>query len=514
MTQSATSGPPPLPSAVRALRALLSWKSLTYVLIFFGPAIILAPWFGVVLERDEAAYSTLAMGLRHGLVPYRDLFDHKPPLVYGIYWFAFLFGQDVWQPRVLAALALGATGVMTVLTAREMGYGRRTSLVAGAIFALSTSNVLLRITANTEAFMLLPMTASLYALVRAENTGRTGWHAASGLLAGLAVLVKTTAAFPALALMAFLLARRRPRQREAAAFAVGAASPLLVTVALFAAFSALSDFWYANVTYNRLYTEVIPLSERLWRLFIISPSAVLGGLIFWHRAAVGLVLAARRRAPFGWLLLLWVAGAYLGIKVTGRDLSHYYAQLLPGVALAGALSVSAIAQDFRRRGVRLAVYATLVPLAIFQLALYATLASTASSREELHITSDCETEAPAVGQWIRERSQPSDRIYNLGRDSEIYFYSQRLPAARFMYDRPFELDPDTAGETAEALRREPPRFIVDTLACITVPGPPAEVAALIDLRYRLAETVGRAVIYELRTAAVSDGPTWPAGAPP
>src|SRR3972149_4888030 len=132
MTESATSGPPPLPSAVRALRSLLSWKSLPYVLIFFGPAMILAPWFGVVLDSDEGAYATVAMALRPDLVPYRALFDHKPPLVYGIYWFAFFFGQDVWQPRILAALTLGAAGVMTVLTAREMGYGRGASAGARA----------------------------------------------------------------------------------------------------------------------------------------------------------------------------------------------------------------------------------------------------------------------------------------------------------------------------------------------------------------------------------------------
>jgi len=475
---------------------------------------ILAPWFGVVLDMDEGAYATVAMGLRHDLVPYRDLFDQKPPLVYGIYWFAFFFGQDVWQPRVLAALALGATGVMTVLTAREMGYGRRTSLGAGVIFALSTSNVFLRINANTEAFMLLPMTASLFALLRAQKTRQLGWYGAAGVLGGLAVLAKTSALFPALALVVYLVARRGPRARPAAAFAVGAVAPLLLCLAVFAAFSALSDFWYANITYNRLYTESVPLAERTYGLFIFSPSAALAGLIFWLVAAIGLVIAARQRSRTGWLLVLWVAASYLAIKFTGRDSPHYYAQLLPGAALSGVAAAGWILDNLRRRAVRFAVYATLLPLAIFQLAVYGTFVSSASSREEAHSPGLCETVAPAIGRWILERSQPSDRIYNLGRDSEIYFFADRLPAARFMYDRPFYLDPPTATETAATLSRDPPRFIVDTLDCVTLHEPPPEIAALIALRYRVAETVGRAVIYELRSASVAEGATSPAEAPP
>jgi hypothetical protein len=36
----------------------------------------------VPLERDEGAYAYIAAQWRSGLIPYRDVFDHKPPLVY------------------------------------------------------------------------------------------------------------------------------------------------------------------------------------------------------------------------------------------------------------------------------------------------------------------------------------------------------------------------------------------------------------------------------------------------
>ena len=46
----------------------------------------------------------------HGYLPYRDIFDHKPPLIYVWYAASFLlFGQNIVAPRILAALTWSAT---------------------------------------------------------------------------------------------------------------------------------------------------------------------------------------------------------------------------------------------------------------------------------------------------------------------------------------------------------------------------------------------------------------------
>jgi len=37
------------------------------------------------LDRDLAAYATIGALMRDGFVPYRDVFDHKQPLVYAMY---------------------------------------------------------------------------------------------------------------------------------------------------------------------------------------------------------------------------------------------------------------------------------------------------------------------------------------------------------------------------------------------------------------------------------------------
>ena len=64
------------------------------------PALLALPFLGEPLFGDEAVYSAVGRGLLDGQLPYRDLFDNKPPLLYG--WFALsflLFGAEPWAPR-------------------------------------------------------------------------------------------------------------------------------------------------------------------------------------------------------------------------------------------------------------------------------------------------------------------------------------------------------------------------------------------------------------------------------
>lgn len=50
-----------------------------------------SPLVGGVPTEDPGRYLTVAQGWMEGLMPYRDLFDHKGPLVYVFHLFA-LFG--------------------------------------------------------------------------------------------------------------------------------------------------------------------------------------------------------------------------------------------------------------------------------------------------------------------------------------------------------------------------------------------------------------------------------------
>jgi 4-amino-4-deoxy-L-arabinose transferase-like glycosyltransferase len=484
-------------SAARADVARLA----AYAALFVVPALLLAPWFTAVLDRDEGAYASVALGMRDGLVPYRDLFDHKPPLIYATYWLSFLIDEGVWLPRALAAASWGATSVIIVHAARSLRLSNAAAWCGGVVCAFAAAVVHLQANANTEVFLLPFASASLLLVANSQNEDDARLLTVAGACASVAVLFKTSAVFPACALVLWLLLQRR--KDAAAAFCAGAIVPLGACAAIFVALGALDEFWYANVTYNRLYADVIPYQDRLLGAIDMNPAVLTGGLGLWLFAAFGACLALRMRSPESLLLLLWAAGCWASVKFTGRDHAHYYVQMIPGVALLSALVVDWFAS--RKRLVVERVIATLAvsTLVVWQGAVYGSSVISAERRAEVHEPRAdlraCEAAAPAIGSWIAARTSPDDRVYNLGRDSSIYFYARRQPAARFMYDRPFYLGADTSSETASALRTSRPRYIADTTKHCGEGAPtPAPLRALLAEQYVAVATVETATIYELR----------------
>jgi 4-amino-4-deoxy-L-arabinose transferase-like glycosyltransferase len=478
-------------------RLALLRRALPYAVIVLLPIALLAPSFGVQLDRDEGAYYTVAIGMRHGLVPYADLFDHKPPLIYGVYWLSLLAGGGLWQPRLLAALSFGFTGIMVSLCARELRFGRWQSIAAGLIFGLSTSNVTLQSNANTEAFMILPMTAALWTTLRAAREPDVRWYLATGALVAVATLFKTPAAVTGVPLAVYLFAvTRRGRLRAVAWCAAGGLSVFAACATVFALTGALDALWYANVTYNRFYGNATSWATRIDEFWRIRPDIALGGLLFWLLALAGILVAARRHRHYDVLLLAWAAASYAGIKLTGRQTEHYYVQLLPAAALAGAVGASAMLTN---RRARIALGVVALPLVAWHVAIYSSYAVSPVTHAKLHdnVSYDCEAASPAIAAWLSANTAPGDRIYNFGRESELYYYAGRLPAARFMYDRPFYLDPATLTQTLAALEVTRPRIIVETAACEPGEPLPAAATAYLASDYHQITTIGPANIYEI-----------------
>src|SRR5581483_4911341 len=148
------------------------------------PILLFAPFFTEPFEGDEGAYGTIAQQMLHGYLPYRDIFDHKPPLVYVWYAVSFLiFGQNIIAPRILAALSWSAT-TMLVYVQGKLLLGRRQALIAAAVFGFAASLTMLSFNANTEVFLILPLMGATVAFTKAHQSGDTRWLLVAGLCGG------------------------------------------------------------------------------------------------------------------------------------------------------------------------------------------------------------------------------------------------------------------------------------------------------------------------------------------
>jgi hypothetical protein len=201
-----------LGSVVRTWQPNLSRRAVLdnapLVVLCLVPILLYLPVIVSPFERDEGVYATIAQRLLRGDVPYRDLFDNKPPIVYGWYAFSFLlFGESVVAPRIVAALLLSLTTLAIFGEARLL-FSRRAAYFGAGAFALATGLPFVALHANTEAYMLLPLVTSLGAFIIGMRRDRLVWFMLAGALGALAVMTKQVAVWNLVALAIMAVAWR------------------------------------------------------------------------------------------------------------------------------------------------------------------------------------------------------------------------------------------------------------------------------------------------------------------
>ena len=132
------------------------------------------PFVAEPLTIDEAMYFAVAQS---DALPYVDVLDQKPPMVYAWYKLALVLGGGVASEealRLLAASVLAVTGYCVYRLGRMAG-GARIGVAAVWIFALLVANPVVVRDANTETFALLPFVLGLLAWTRGMQ-GSKRWH--------------------------------------------------------------------------------------------------------------------------------------------------------------------------------------------------------------------------------------------------------------------------------------------------------------------------------------------------
>nr|WP_258557673.1 glycosyltransferase family 39 protein [Rhodococcus sp. AG1013] len=136
-----------------------------------------------------------------------------------------LFGLSSWAILVPQALMGVATVALLWATVRRY-FGAAAGLLAGLVLALTPVAVLMFRFNNPDALLVLLMTASAWALLRAVQDGRTRWLVLTGALVGLGFLTKQLQVMlvvPPLALTYLLFGPPRLGARIAQLFAALAA---------------------------------------------------------------------------------------------------------------------------------------------------------------------------------------------------------------------------------------------------------------------------------------------------
>jgi 4-amino-4-deoxy-L-arabinose transferase-like glycosyltransferase len=161
--------------------------------------------------RDQGSYGYAGWVLLDGGVPYRDVFVFKPPMTVVVHGLAMgLFGVNTWAIRVLDVGWSALSALVVAAIALELWNRRDAALAAGLTYPFLYYQVGYWHIAQSDGWMVLPCAAAIWAVLRGgralEHSTRraVAWWTAAGVLAGIAVLFKYTAAMIGLPMLSAL----------------------------------------------------------------------------------------------------------------------------------------------------------------------------------------------------------------------------------------------------------------------------------------------------------------------
>lgn len=475
-------------------------RSITIVIGLLGLTVLILAPLPKIPGRDSGVFLYTGQAILNGKIPYRDVWDHKPPLIFFIDAFGLaLAGGSRWGVWILEVVAIGVSALVSFkLLQSAFGF---IPAVFGSMGWLLSLTYLLQGDNFTEEFALPLQFLALYTLLWLLKRERFGWGGLGlGLTFGLTFFLKQNVVmlWVAISLYLFLWLAFRSRWSDLlkymGGFLIASSGVVLLMLAYFAFNNSLDYFVDTAFRYNFAYssnTSEARLSAIVSGLLLLAQGRISTiALVSWPLA---LVFIYRQRRVFTPLtILLTVAVIDLPLEaisssLSGRIYSHYFISMLPSLAvlnafffyallnywipgfnrwLLGRKSVSGLKDrrevELSRRN-RLLALAILLPfLAVMWFVptvyIYARYVPPSLTGEQ--------SSTQAAIDYVNLNTQPADYLLLWGAETNINVVTGRLAPSRFVYQYPLFNYParreEFVKEFLQNLQSRPPSLIIDS----------------------------------------------------
>jgi 4-amino-4-deoxy-L-arabinose transferase-like glycosyltransferase len=392
---------------------------------------------------DEGYYGIIANDTLDGGTFYRTSVDTKPPGIYYIYVAVFKVAgkNNLFAVHILAMLVV----VATALVVRRIGarvaddWAGAWSGIGYAVF-VHTYRPGDTLAANTEIFANFALALSVLAFLQGGRKVGWGCMFLSGALVGVATLIRQPSAVTMAAMLAYLvygwLILRTQSLRRVLAAGSGVVTGFIAVIAGLAWYyqwqgnlhDAYLWAWAFAIRYVESETTFIYVVKRIVtvHLAVMLAWGMLWYFGIWEVVETLRSFRRKRTVPTeNALLILWLVLSYLGIFIGWRFPGHYHFAVLPPLSILAGQAFSRFVAEQRRspqprwRWIRAGIIgAAALPAIGFLVGAFVVRTQTLNF-------------LPIV-QHIDEETNPNDRIFVWGSLPQLYSFSGRRMATRFV----------------------------------------------------------------------------------
>lgn len=414
-------------------------KYSPFILLLFFMFITRINTFNLPYERDEGEYAYIAQSYKEGLLPYRDIFDQKPPIIFFIFYISELINPGgVWGPRILSFIATFISAVIVYLIGKKQ-FGEKVGIVSMWFFyILLNFPAFYPFSANTEVFMLPPLLGATCLYFYNKENPKQSVIFLFGLLSSLAMFTKPTC-LPVIVYIVLLWSYRFFKQGVQLRYLLKTLSTLFLgillptSIILFSLYSKgiFNEFIEIVFTYNLDYAHThydAGLTYFLYRILLFS--------VFWFPISILYFHFFIKNKNYKLLFLGFIVSSLL--LVYRSTMPHHYIQLVPFLALVAAMSYVTLHEQINNQTHKAVfnIVFILIPLGVnigFYILRPITINSIAYTPDNLFF------ESVTISKYIKSMTNPTDKILVIGNEPEIYYYSNRNSASKLIYTYPLTI---------------------------------------------------------------------------
>jgi hypothetical protein len=435
-----------------------------------------------VARRDSGVFLYTGWRLLEGDVPYLDVWDHKPPVIFLINAVGLLASNNsrwgIWSIEVISLLAAA------ILSFRlfQRAFDRASAILAVFIWLFTLVFMLQGGNFTTE--YTLPLQFGCFWLFwNAESSHR---FRRNGFLIGLLGSVmfftqQVTVGILGSILVYILLSRMHARKwSELVVYLTSIAAGFIVVAAMIIAYFAIRDglkeFWDAAFSYNFAYVARPTFYERMQSLYrgwlLLSTTnlhwfGILGWSLTLSRTIFGMHSVNRRHLPLLHLGLINLPIELGFSAVGGRLINHHFITLLPIFSFFSAFLFYIILRGIHSwLGGILQAKTNRVALLAFILAL--PLIYLKPIKDYLDIVLEYQSDPTKTSElvdYLVKHSSPDDTLLSLEAETFINFAAGRVSPSKYVYQYPLNLPTYTSEAMIvgflQTLLENPPALIVD-----------------------------------------------------
>ncbi|HEX6180577.1 MAG TPA: glycosyltransferase family 39 protein [Chitinophagaceae bacterium] len=424
---------------MKALRLILVFALLQCIIAFLT--------VGGNFFHEESMWHYIGRNwFRLGLTPYAGGVDNKSPLIFAVYGLSdLLFGLNFWFPRLLG-IVCQSVGIyylykiaVHISGANENSKPQEVGIITITIYGLS---LLWRATGGkyvsfTETYAITFLILAVYyylcyvpVLSQTHSRSERRSLFLSGLMAGIGLAWRISAAFGISAILLHAISRRRAALVPFISGLITAIVALAV-IAMMAGISLQDIYLYA---FAENFGSGSTTDHSLgWKLNSFVDSFFYSELLIFYPLIAAYYLFKKQ---FGLsaatsFLTLWLILEFIGVNVPGIYARPHFKHLLPVMSLMSGIAVVHIINNYALsiRHVLIAIWVLFIPKVTEP--LYALRSSTPQLRSG---AINCNPPYPRpneaaeknLGLWIRERTQAQDHVLVAGFGARVQLYSARL----------------------------------------------------------------------------------------